>query len=315
MPRVTAALAAMIFTTLPGCTFSLANDIYDAPRIWDVRAQRYVSNATLTQRIIDARYRLLGEVHDNPAHHALRAEMLRAIARSGKRPAVVFEQFDAEHDRALIEAQSSGADAESLASAGALDRKSWEWPLHKPLLEAAIATHMPVRAGNISRAMLDPIARRGDVSSLDAGTRGVLAAAPWTESKQRILDEEIEAGHCGKLPASLVPRLALAQRARDAALAAAVLGDATADGTVLIAGNGHVRADLGVPLYLGSAGREAISVGWIELEPLEMQQRDAGRTAATEHPGFDYLWLTDPVSRDDPCASIPTIKDDRTKAS
>jgi hypothetical protein len=143
----------------------------------------------------------------------------------------------------------------------------------------------------------------------------VLAAAPWTERKQRTLDEEIEAGHCGKLPASLVPRLALAQRARDAALAAAVLADATTDGAVLIAGNGHVRADLGVPLYLGSADRQAISVGWIEVEPNEMQQRDAGRAAANEHPGFDYLWLTDPVSRTDPCASIPTIKDDRMKAS
>ena len=314
MPRVAAALAAAVLAALLGCA-SLPRDDADAARIWDVRGQRYVSEVDLAQRVIAARYRLLGEIHDNPAHHAMRAEMLRAITHAGKRPAVVFEQFDLDREGALVDAQRSSADAEALATAGALDRASWDWPLHKPLLDAALAGHLPVHAGNISRAGLDPIARRGDLSSLDPRTRVALEAAQWNARKQRVLQEEIESGHCGKLPASLVPRLVLAQRARDASLAMALLEHATPDGAVLIAGDGHVRSDLAVPLYLGAAAREAISVGWIEMEPNEARERDAGRTAAKEHPGFDYLWLTDPVHRPDPCASIPTIKDDRTKGS
>jgi uncharacterized iron-regulated protein len=37
---------------------------------------------------------LLGEVHDNPAQHALRAEALRQLVLHGARPAIGFEQFD-----------------------------------------------------------------------------------------------------------------------------------------------------------------------------------------------------------------------------
>jgi Haem-binding uptake, Tiki superfamily, ChaN len=48
---------------------------------------------------------LLGEVHDNAAQHALRAEALQVFLESGARPALLMEQFDRERqpdlDRAL----------------------------------------------------------------------------------------------------------------------------------------------------------------------------------------------------------------------
>src|SRR5687767_11085110 len=59
------------------------------PRIWDVRAERFVSERQLVADIAAARYRLLGEVHDNPAHHDIRARLIVAIADTGARPAVV----------------------------------------------------------------------------------------------------------------------------------------------------------------------------------------------------------------------------------
>src|SRR5215472_4460605 len=106
------------------------------PRILDTRANRFVSESKLIADLAAARYRLLGEVHDNAAHHVIRARLIAAIAATGARPAVVLEQFDLDHDQALIAAQAGGADAEQLAEAGRLDRKGWQWPLHKPIIDA-----------------------------------------------------------------------------------------------------------------------------------------------------------------------------------
>jgi uncharacterized iron-regulated protein len=278
------------------------------PLIWDVRASRFVTEDQLVAVLANARYRLLGEVHDNSAHHALRARLISELAARGARPAVVMEQFDLDRDDALRAAQASGRDAEGLADAGRLDRKGWQWPMHKPILEAAITAGLPVRAANLSRDLL-----RADVQSLaEADTARWSArfhAAQWTKAQAAELREDIAASHCGKVPDAIVPRLVLAQRLRDAAMAQALVDAETADGAILIAGDGHVRADLGVPVYLhapglpGAAAR-SISVGLLEATAEDRRRPDFPRGLVGDNPGFDYLGFTPPAPREDPCAAM-----------
>jgi len=54
-------------------------------RIYDVHAQRFVTEAALVADLASARYRLLGEIHDDPAHHVIRARLLSELARRGAR--------------------------------------------------------------------------------------------------------------------------------------------------------------------------------------------------------------------------------------
>jgi len=66
---------------------------------------------------------------------------------------------------------------------------------------------------------------------------------------------------------------------------------------VLLAGNGHVRKDIGMPTWLTSAEREqSVSLGLIEsaarLAPGEAEKR------------FDRAWLTSTAQRADPCADL-----------
>jgi uncharacterized iron-regulated protein len=276
-----------------------------------------VSESQLAADLAAARYRLLGEVHDNPAHHEIRARLISTIAATGARPAVVFEQFDLPRDEALRAAQAVGADAEQLAEAGQLDRKAWLWPLHEPILEAALAMRLPVRAGNLSRADL-----RGDLpTAVDRDTNAIwyarLHAGRWTEAQAAALRTDIVEGHCRRLPEAIVPRLVLAQRVRDAAMAQALVSDATAGGAILIAGNGHVRADLGVAVYLHAAGlpdadARSVSLGVIEVSADDESASDFPWQVVADHPGFDYIWFTPPVSRDDPCAgfAVPAARSD-----
>lgn len=276
------------------------------PTVWDVRAQRFVAEDELVAVLVAARLRLLGELHDNPAHHAARAGLVRAIAAAGKRPAVVFEQFTLDHDAPLQAAQRDGAEAERLADAGRLDRKGWAWPLHKPIVEAALAARLPVRAGNLPRSALraDLGARLAD--SAEGGWVARLRAAPWSEAQQAKLNADIVAGHCDQLPAAAVPRIALAQRARDAAMAEALVTASTADGAVFIAGNGHVRHDLGAPAYLRDAERAGVvAVAFVEADDGEARTPAFARRLAARAPAVDYVWVAPPVAREDPCTRMP----------
>ncbi|HET8876643.1 MAG TPA: ChaN family lipoprotein [Casimicrobiaceae bacterium] len=273
-----------------------------------MHAQRFVTEAALVADLAAARYRLLGEIHDDPAHHAIRARLLSEIAQRGAHPAVVMEQFDLNRDEALRAAQNAGGDAERVATAGELDRTGWRWPLHEPIVAAALAARLPLRAGNVSRRVLT-----GDLDAMlekHPALRSRLHAAPWTDVQARSLRADIVESHCGMLPDSVVPRLVLAQRIRDAAMAQALAGDATDDGAILIAGNEHVRADRGVPVYLHApgftdAGVRSVSVGFVEAGARDERAAGFPRSAVAQYPGFDYLWFTPSVARDDPCQKRP----------
>ncbi|MGE5169066.1 MAG: ChaN family lipoprotein [Rudaea sp.] len=307
--RLAAALiaATSIAAALAACAALPTTASGRGPRIFDVKAQRYIDEPALVAALARARYRLLGEVHDNPEHHALRARLVAALAATGMRAAVVFEQFDLDHEAALRDAQSQRVDAERLADAGHLDRRGWRWPLHRPIVEAALAAGLPIHAGNLSRAALDAAQRSS--RKPDAAWYARLRATSWSEAQARTLHDDIVESHCGQLPASVVPRLVLAQRIRDAAMAQALVDDATADGAILIAGNGHVRADLGVPVYLHARGlpdanASSVSVGLVEATPEDERRADFAQAVARDRGVFDYLWITAPASRDDPCAAF-----------
>lgn len=237
---------------------------------------------------------LLGEVHDNPAHHEARAALLRRLLADGRPTTVVFEQMDRGRDAALAAAPR---EAEALVDAGQLDRKGWRWPLHRPVVEAALAGGAQIRGGNLAREPARALVKDGE-AAWPADLATLKAATPWTEPQQQALLADIEQGHCGAMPARLLPGMVLAQRGRDAAMARAML-DARAAGAqrvVLIAGNGHVRRDLAVPLYLQAAGvaaRDIVSRGYLE----------AGQ-GGDQAGAYDGVSLAPAAPREDPCLAF-----------
>ena len=250
-------------------------------RIWDVRAGRFVSEPELFAQAARARHVILGEVHDNPEHHRLQLAVLRALA--GQRRALAMEQFDSEHQSAMDRVASG--DAEALADAGRFDRKGWNWPLYRPLVEFALERRWPVRAANLSRAEARRIVGDPGLSGLPPAAPGLVAA----------LERDIAEGHCGQRPeAKRLSGMVEAQRARDARLAAAMTAS-----SVLITGNGHARRDRGVPLYLKDPA--VVSVAFLEVEPGKTAPREYLRDFYSEA-SFDFVWFTGRHERADPCA-------------
>lgn len=248
-------------------------------RIRDVRERKYIDEEVLLHALRPARYRLLGEIHDNPAHHAIRARLVDALGRAGLKPVVAFEQFDAVRQEPLEEVlEEKNPTAEDVARAVRFDREGWNWEFYRPIVEAALRHGMPLRAANLSRSETMRIAREGPPASLPS----------WSAEQEALLRRILFEGHCGALPERAVPGMVAAQRARDAQLAEA-LSQPSPDGAVLIAGNGHVRKDVGVPAYLPAGG--VVSLGILEDKP-----RDAAP--------YDFVWVTEPAERPDPCEAF-----------
>ena len=289
-----AAAACALLAGCAGAPQAAAPDLVG--RIWDVRAGRFSGEDALVQRMRAARYVLLGEAHDNPAHHALRARLLGALAPGTD---VYFEQFDRPRDAALREAQRAGAGADALERAGQMD-PGWRWPLYRPLVEAALAANHPVRAANLPNADARRIAKAGVLAPGDASLADALAHSGWSDTLERALRAEIIESHCQALPERAAPAMALAQRARDAAMALALA--AAPGNAALLAGNGHVRRDLGVPRYLPQ-GSVALSVAFLEVREDETDPQ-AYAIGAADAPAYDFIWFTNRQPRADPCKAL-----------
>ena len=273
-------------------------------RIWDTRAQRAASMADIERRLQHARYTLLGEVHDNSDHHRLRRNLIAAQIRAGRRPAIAMEQFDREQqsalDRAIAEAPR---DAGRIRVDSRFNDQGWHWPDYAPIVSLALDNGLPLVAANLSRAEAFRIATSNAAAVLGEQTVAALGLnLPLPQPAQRKLERVIEDGHCGKAPARILPGMVAAQRARDAVMAQ-ILERHLATGAILVAGNGHVRRDFGVPHYLQArtAPETIVVVGFIEVQE---QQTEPGSYYDPAAPEYDYIVFTARTAREDPCAGI-----------
>lgn len=241
---------------------------------------------------------LLGEVHDNAAQHRLRLELLRRAFAAGWRPAIVMEQFDIERqadiDRARREQPRNAQHlidqaTPRVAQSGA----GWNWAFYKPYVALALEHDVPLLAANLATADTRRIVRGGLAASFDEQRLVALGldrpiASEWQQAQER----EIDRGHCGALPATMWPRMAQAQFARDAVMAD-VLRRHAQRGVVLLAGNGHVRRDLGVPRWLNDEAPRVFAVGLLERSD-----------TLTPSGAFNATLRTEVAERADPCADF-----------
>jgi uncharacterized iron-regulated protein len=157
------------------------------------------------------------------------------------------------------------------------------------VVELALERDLPIRAANLSSREAFSIAR-GQPHPL-----GSAVPSGWTPEVEERMAHAIRDGHCGLLPEAMIPAMVRAQRARDARLAEVVLQARVAGRQpVLLAGNGHVRTDLGVPLHLRDIAGSAkiFAVGLLEAPA----SPDDGR--------FDAVRITEAQERPDPCESL-----------
>lgn len=250
----------------------------------------------LARNMAAAQVVLLGELHDNPHVHELRAAALARRLEAGWRPVLVMEHFDRERQPDIERARREKPDdaAYLIAQAGG---SQWPWSELKPLLQLALQYRLSIVAGNVSRADAGNIMRHGLGSVLDGEVlRGAgLQVAPWPALPPAVIAGEqaaIQEGHCGQAPPEMLPGLVQAQVARDLFMADRIRAHA-GQGVVLLAGNGHVRRDIGVPRWLPDV-KGVVAIGITE-QPAPVGLFDVNQQVAA-------------IERPDPCREFLRTK-------
>ncbi|MEO8635740.1 MAG: ChaN family lipoprotein [Gemmatimonadales bacterium] len=253
-----------------------------------------VSTAELMRRVAAADFVLLGEYHDNSIDHQLRGAMISASTRQ---PAVVFEQFT--QSNSPIPLPAAGTSREEWLDQHGFDRKGWKWPLHQPVVDAAIAHGRSLWGSGLPRDSVRPVVMKG-LDAAPAWLQGLLHQSPLDSVAQAAIDKELLDGHCGKLPESMYPGMRAAQQTRDASMTQMLLTAGAAGPAWLIAGNGHVRSDMGVPRLLKRAApaKSVLVVGFLERDTLGTMPTAAERRL------YDVAVVTPPAVREDPCAGM-----------
>lgn len=266
----------------------------DGVSIMESRSGATLQPSELLNRMARSEFVLLGELHDNPIHHQLRGSLIRA---AGSRPAVVFEQFQA--SSGPIPLPGSDQSREAWLDANGFDRNGWRWPLHQPVVEAAITNARSVWGSGISRDQLRAVVRGGDAAAPQE-LRRLLEASPLGDAARAAIDSDLVAGHCGQLPESMIPGMRSAQVIRDASMTRALLSAAEGGSAWLIAGNGHVRADVAVPrlLTVAAPGKRLLVIGLLE------RGADGTMPDRTEQGRYDVVIVTPRTERGDPCATL-----------
>lgn len=241
----------------------------------------------------DADVVILGEVHDNPYHHANQARAVTELAPA----AMVFEQLTPDFARRVTPELLDDA----VRLEAALEWQNSGWP--------DFAMYYPIFAAAPDAAIFGGAADQRDVRrSMGEGAAQVFGGGAAMFGLDRPFSNEVQSqeedlqmrAHCDALPTEMLAGMVEAQRLRDAALAQATVeavfetrergSDAP---VILITGNGHARADLAVPAILRAMP--------LDLTVLTVAQFEG---QAPDELDFDYWLVTDAAERDDPCAAF-----------
>lgn len=233
----------------------------------------------LLDRVLPAPVLLLGEQHDAAEHQALQRDVVLALARRDQLGAVVMEMI--EQGRSTQGLPSDADEARVREALGWTEQGGWPWPVYGPVVMAAVRSGAPVIGGNLPRAQMRSTMGQAELDGL------------VSESVLRRQRDGIRESHCGLLPESQIAPMTRIQLARDRSMAQTATQALIPGKTVLlVAGNGHVREDLGVPLHLpATVGHKVVMA-------------QAGPPKDASAPPADAVWQTPALPPRDHCAEL-----------
>ena len=267
--------------------------------IWDSRRDQFITEEELLDQLKGVSYLLLGEKHDNPDHHALQLRVLDHVLRWENVSNVSFEMMSSDQQPLLQGLTSLQADSlDAINDYLEWDNDGWDWNYYGPLVRSAMQAGVAINAANISNEEMMRV--YGEPTPAEV-------AEVLDEETMAALEKDIDESHCGMLPESQFPAMVRVQQARDFAMAESLSGSVQQI-QVLIAGNYHIRRDLGVPNYIQHARPNLSAQQIVSLAFMEVDESSASPGDYLQQFGsvkaYDYIWFTPAISDEDYCASL-----------
>ena len=266
-----------ICLALSGCVLGLS---------FSIRLGASSSPNTILDGLLPADVLLLGEQHDAPLHQQRQREVLDALIAQDQAAALVIEMAEQGGDTRLLPTNAKEAEVRQVLDWTASEAAGWQWSVYGPLVMRAVRAGVPVWGGNLPRARLG-------ATMQDASIDAQVSASAGESLRNHIRD-----GHCQLLPASQITPMTRVQIARDQTLAHTTEAAIRSGKTVLlVAGNQHVRRDLGVPVHLSSQLRSRVVI-------MRSGDETSAAEPGTDLPPSDRVWRTASVPIKDHCAEL-----------
>lgn len=264
-------------------------------QIHDLRNGQTIGQEQLLALLADAPILLLGEKHDNPDHHALRLALLETLLQNGTVHLVAMEMLDSTQ-QTLVDALPDDAWRDPADLPDQLQwQQGWHWDFYAPVLQQVLRHDgVALRAANLSR---------DEVMQVYQGELPAAAAERLTPQQLLRLEADLDDSHCGLLPASQLPAMLRVQQARDLRMAQSIAADAAGQ-RILLAGNYHVRHDLGVSNYLPAGTGDVISVAFLEVSDQALAPADYFDPGVAGVLPWDIIWFTPALSDEDYCDAL-----------
>ncbi len=263
--------------------------------IWRSSDQQFISSAELFVEISAYNFILLGEKHDNPDHHRLQRQALQKLQQGDGLDLISFEMLSSDQQENVDNLTPSELASDAILKEHlSWDEEGWEWDYYGPMIRDAVVAGVTIAAGNISSEEMTAV-YRGDTGTSLVGILDELQLAQ--------LNQDIDESHCGMLPPSQFPAMVRVQQTRDQRMANSIMGRGSASKRALIAGNFHVRRDLGVPNYIPASAGDVVSLAFMEVDPTSADPQDYMQQFSAIAP-YDYVWFTPAVSAEDYCAGL-----------
>ena len=208
-----------------------------APVSWD----------EMTADLLTVRVVYVGEKHNLAAHHAVQLRVIRALHANDARLAVGMEMFDRSYQDALDQWSAGSLDEDAF-----LRRTHWyanwrfDFALYRDILQYVKSAHIRLVALNLP-FNIPPKVRVGGIEHLSLFEKGFLPAQiDTTVFAHREFAQKIFGMHDFKTGVTFED-FYLAQCLWEEVMAESVAGLLGADRMVVLAGNGHIQFQYGIP--------------------------------------------------------------------
>lgn len=246
-------------------------------QVLDTATGLWLSADELVERVAPAGHVLVGEQHDNVDHHQLQLWLLQRLQEQRPQASLLLEMLTPSQQSAVDSLQNGDIEAQPEQLAEQLNWSSgWDWNLYGPIVTWALQGGINLRAANLDREEIRTLYRTP-----------VAVSPRYSSQALAELRETIEASHCGQIAEPQLSAMRGIQQQRDVRMGEQLT--AAPAPALLLAGNFHVRKDLGVPLHLDGAA------------PIVVMLQEVGKPMPGAEQA-DYLWLTPAAPEQDHCA-------------
>lgn len=286
------SLACGATQDLPDTPESIVREMPTPARIIDLRNGSEIDEIQMLADLRSARAVYLGERHDVPLDHAMQYRIIRALYREDASLVIGFEMFQKPFQGVLDDWTNGMLDEEALRRRSEWDERwGFDIRMYRPVLELVRSRAIPAWALNAPRELTRAVALQG-IEGLSEEMRADLPENMDLddEEHQNLVRSALAAHPHGNDPNALA-RLYEAQVTWDEVMGAQV-GEAIRNGAsriIVLAGQMHVKAGLGIPKRAARRGAQPYTVVIAvedDDELIEAIKNEEPRPA-------DFLWVHD----------------------